>query len=33
MNYPGKLIEHLDITPAQRERLLSGTAKEWLGCV
>ena len=32
MDYPGKLIEHLDITPAQREHLLSGTAKEWLGC-
>jgi len=31
MNYPGKLIEQLDITSAQRERLLSGTAKEWLG--
>jgi len=32
MDYPGKLIEHLDITEAQRQRLLSGTAKEWLGC-
>ncbi len=30
--YPGHMIEHLDITQAQRERLLSGTAKEWLGC-
>lgn len=32
MNYPGKLIEHLDISDTQRQRLLSGTAKEWLGC-
>jgi aminocarboxymuconate-semialdehyde decarboxylase len=32
MDYPGKLIEHIDITDAQRQRLLSGTAKEWLGC-
>jgi aminocarboxymuconate-semialdehyde decarboxylase len=31
LNYPGKLIEQLDITPLQRERLLSGTAKAWLG--
>ncbi len=30
--YPGHMIEHLDITKGQRERLLSGTAKEWLGC-
>ena len=32
MNYPGKLIDNLDITDVQRARLLSGTAKEWLGC-
>jgi len=32
MDYPGKLIEHLDITDMQRQRLLCGTAKEWLGC-
>jgi aminocarboxymuconate-semialdehyde decarboxylase len=30
--YPGHLIEHLEgLTAQQRERLLSGTAKEWLG--
>ncbi len=28
--YPGHLIEHLDIDAATQERLLSGTAKEWL---
>ena len=32
MDYPGKLIEQLDVTDAQRQRLFSGTAKEWLGC-
>lgn len=31
MNYPGKLIAGLDVTEAERARLLSGTAKEWLG--
>jgi aminocarboxymuconate-semialdehyde decarboxylase len=31
MNYPGKLIESLNITDAQRARLLAATAKEWLG--
>ena len=31
--YPGHMIEHLkSISSQQRERLLSGTAKEWLGC-
>ena len=31
--YPGHLIEHLQsVTDKQRARLLSGTAKEWLGC-
>lgn len=30
--YPGYLIEHLNgLTDAQRDRLLAGTAKEWLG--
>ncbi len=31
-NYPGYMIEHLQfLTEQQRERMLSGTAKEWLG--
>lgn len=29
--YPGFLIENLDLTQAQKERMLAGTAKEWLG--
>lgn len=30
--YPGHLIEHLEgLSDTQRQRLLSGTAKEWLG--
>lgn len=29
--YPGHAVEHLDITDEQKQRLLSGTAKEWLG--
>lgn len=32
--YPGRLIEeHPSLTAAQKQRLLSGTAKEWLGYV
>ena len=30
--YPGHMVEHMkDITEADRQRMLSGTAKEWLG--
>ena len=29
--YPGHLVEHsVLLTPAQKQRILSGTAKEWL---
>lgn len=30
--YPGHLVEHLgNLSPSDRQRMLSGTAKEWLG--
>jgi len=28
---PGSLIEGMNLTPSTKERLLSGTALEWLG--
>lgn len=31
--YPGHMIEHMALTEPQKQRLLFGTAKEWLGCV
>jgi len=30
-HYPGKLIEEMDISLLIKERILSGTAIEWLG--
>lgn len=29
--YPGHAVEHMDFNDTQKQRLLSGTAKEWLG--
>ena len=30
-HHPGKLIESMDLTDSTKQRLLSGTALEWLG--
>jgi aminocarboxymuconate-semialdehyde decarboxylase len=30
-HHPGKLIEGMDISDATKQRLLAGTALEWLG--
>jgi aminocarboxymuconate-semialdehyde decarboxylase len=30
-HHPGKLIESMDLTDTTKQRLLAGTALEWLG--
>ena len=30
-HYPGKIIETMDLSDSEKQRILAGTALEWLG--